>query len=173
MTIEDREDKNKVNLSVGIQDLVEIVSKSGNRLSLSQASSTGYSSIEAEELKKAWFNHLLISLEKLHKAIEDVRRTDIPDLKKELNKALEKVETELKGSINKEVEGLKGNINKEVERLDKAVVKNETSVADVLKTITPLNEKVTELRTKMALIGVLAGTIGSLIFLIIKVLLTS
>lgn len=167
MTIEDQEDKNKINLSVEIKDLVEIVSKSSNRLSLSQSSDGRHSSIEAEELKKAWFNHLLISLEKLHNSVEDVRRTDIPNLKREFKEALNKNEDDLKEDITKAEVYSKT----EIDRLEKAIVKNEASIVDISKTITPLSEKVTELRAKMALIGVLAGSIGSLIFLIIKAML--
>jgi len=166
MTIEDQVDKDKISLSVGIQDLVEIVSKSGNRLSLSQSEGRN-SSIEAEELKKAWFNHLLISLEKLHNSVEDVRRKDIPDLKKELKEELAKIEKDLKEDIAKAESSFKA----EVDRLEKLIIKNETNITEVSKTLIPLNDKVTELRTKMALIGVLAGSIGSLIFLIIKTLL--
>jgi len=166
MTTEDSRDGDKVKLSVEIQDLIEIVSKSGNRLSLSH-SDDRRSSIEAEELKKAWFNHLLISLEKLHNAIEDVRRTDIPELRKELKEELAKIEKDLKEDIAKAESSFKA----EVGRLEKLIIKNETNITEVSKTLIPLNDKVTELRTKMALIGVLAGSIGSLIFLIIKTLL--
>ena len=184
MEIEDQVDKTKVTLSVEIKDLIDIVSKSRNNLSLSSPDS--HTSLEAEELKKAWFRHLLVSLEKLHDIVETIRREDLPELKKELKKELNELERELKEDLTKIEKAFKEELDKiekeyksEIEKNIKAIEKvddkltksNEALEKYKTDVINPLNDKVTVLITKMAIIGFLAGGIGSIIFIIIKELL--
>lgn len=170
MEIEDQVDKNKVTLSVEIKDLIDIVSKSRNSLSLESLGS--HASLEAEELKKAWFRHLLVSLEKLYDIVESIRREDLPESKKELREEVSKIERDLKEDLAKIETNFKTEltkIEKVAEKFDDKLVKANEAF-DKYKTdiINPLNDKVTVMVTKMSLIGMLAGAVGSIIFLIIK-----
>jgi Rad3-related DNA helicase len=185
MENEDQVDKNKVMLSREIKDLIDMVSRSKNSLSLVSMGDNSSLS-EAEELKKAWFRHLLVSLEKLNDTIENIRREDLPETKKELKLDLNKLEHDLKIELTKTETAFKAEItkieNKHKEEMDKVVKaaekaderfikSNETLDKYKSEVIVPLNEKVTVIVTKMSLIGMLAGAVGSIIFLIIKELL--
>jgi len=184
MATEDSRDGDKVKLSVEIQDLIELVSKSSNKLSLSQHGDR--STTEAEELKKAWFKHLLVSLEKLHDLVENVRRTDLPEIKKDFKEELNKLEVDLKkelakieGEFRKAAEKLEEEHKKDIAKLETRVEKIDLSIKENEVALTkyktdiigPMSTKLTELAAKMALIGVLAGGIASIIYIIIKELL--
>lgn len=171
MADEDKVDKNKAVLSVEIKDLIDMVSRSKNSLSLGSIENHPFL-VEAEELKKAWFRHLLVSLEKLNDIVEDIRRSDLPEVKKELKEELNKIERDLKEDLAKIETSFKTEltkIEKVAEKFDDKLVKANEAF-DKYKTdiINPLNDKVTVVVTKMSLIGMLAGAVGSIIFLIIK-----
>jgi len=184
MEIESRDDKNKLTLSVEIKDLIDIVSKSKDNLSL--LSPDTHTFLEAEELKKAWFRHLLVSLEKLHEIVESIRREALPEVSKEVKKELNQLEHELKENITKVEKAFKDALDKledthksdidknirAIEKIeDKLTKSNEALDKYKVEVIGPLNDKVTVIATKMATIGLLAGGVGSVIFLIIKELL--
>ena len=125
-------EKKKIVLEVGLQDLIDIASKS-NEAPLTQQSIQH--SVDGEELKKAWFNYVLLSIEKLHDALEKVHREDLMELKKELREEIRRIEDK-------------------VTKLDDGLELYKKEVVD------PLNVKSIVLTTKLAMWGVLAGLAG-------------
>lgn len=165
----DKKLENKVILAVEMQDLIDAVSKTGGKLSLS---SDDQVSVESEEIKKAWFKHLLVSLEKINDTIDEIRRTDIVNIKKELKEDILKLENILKKEISKNEEDFK----KQIDKIEKNITKQENSLNnanDRLETyktniIGPMNEKVIALTVKMSMIGFISGTVASVVILLIK-----
>lgn len=141
-----------VTLDIELQDLLNVVSKSGNKPPLS--TETSAHSMEGEDLKKAWFKHVLISMEKLNDQVESIRRTDIVD-----------VQNEFKADVN----DLKEFIKKVESKVDKAEDELKTYKKEV---ISPLSDKVLTLAVKIGIYSMIAGFIGSglmgLIIYIIK-----
>ena len=133
----------KVTLDIELSDLIKIVSKSN---SSPISGSPSQHSIEGEELRKAWFKHVLLSMEKMGDTIQTIRTTDLSDLRKELKA--------------------------EIDKIDGRVTKNEDALTTYKKDIiNPLSHKVTTLMVKLGVWGVVAGFIGSgLMALLIYVL---
>lgn len=155
----ERKEEDKVMLSLlEVQTLIDTMSKSNsNKLSLT----SGEYGTEVDDLKKEWFRHLLVSLEKLDNAITDVRKSDIPELKKELKDEFIKIEK----AYRLEFDRLEKSVAKAEEKLSLANEKLETYKTN---TISPMNEKVIELKVKMSMIGFISGAVASLVVLIIK-----
>lgn len=133
MVEEDRRATGKVTLDIELKDLINIVSKSDSTplrdVNLSH-------SVEGEELKKAWFKHMLLSMEKLNDLIETVRRVDIANLKMEFKE--------------------------EIKLVDKRLEKSEDELKQYKKDIIdPINNKVITLTVKIGLFSALAGFLGS------------
>lgn len=102
----------EITLKMKIEDILEVVSKSGNR---SMISDTQTHSAESEDLKKAWFRHMFSSMEKLNDLIENVRSVDITNLKIELREEIKKVEIRIE-----KLEGqIKENRNELLSKVDK------------------------------------------------------
>ena len=91
--MDNSKDPKKVTLDIEMQDLVDIVSKVSSGRSISSSSTTRIS--EGEDLRKAWFKHMFISVEKLNDLIEDVRRIDIPKLRDEISIRYDKVDNKV------------------------------------------------------------------------------
>jgi len=137
MSNRDGKKTDKVTLDIEFKDLVDMVSRSKAPLI-----SGTYSKhmIEGEELKKAWFQHVLISMEKLGDTIQEVRTKDLVELRKEL----------------------KAEFQKEIQRVEAKVIKDEDTFEIYKKeTIKPIHDKLTVLVTRLATWSVLAGFIGS------------
>jgi hypothetical protein len=130
-----------VTLDIELQDLLDVVSKSGNKPPLS--TETTAHSMEGEDLKKAWFKHVLISMEKLNDQVESIRRIDIVD-----------VQNEFKISIN----DLKEFIKRVETKVDKAEDELKVYKKEVLA---PLSDKVLTLAVKIGVYSVIAGFVGS------------
>jgi hypothetical protein len=130
-----------VTLDIELQDLLDVVSKSGSKPPLS--TETSAHSMEGEDLKKAWFKHVLISMEKLNDQVESIRRTDIVD-----------VQNEFKISIN----DLKEFIKRVETKVDKAEDELKVYKKEVLA---PLSDKVLTLAVKIGVYSVIAGFVGS------------
>lgn len=126
-------EKKKIVLEVGLQDLINIASKSNEAPFTQQAIQHN---VDGEELKKAWFNYVLLSIEKLHDSLEKVRREDLMELKKELREEIRRIEDK-------------------VTKLDDGLELYKKEVVE------PLNVKSIVLTTKLAIWGILAGVVGS------------
>lgn len=143
---------NIVTLDIELQDLLDVVSKSGSKPPLS--SETNTHAMEGEDLKKAWFKHVLISMEKLNDQVESLRRIDLID-----------IQTEFKLDIIE--------VKEFISKLESKVEKAEDELkAYKEKIINPLSDKVLTLAVKLGVWSVVAGFIGSglmgLVFYIIK-----
>lgn len=134
MDEKDKPKTSKITLDVDIQDVLDIVSKTGNQYS--QYESPFSHVLEGEDLRKAWFKHMLISMEKLSDAIETVRHVDLVSLRSELKAEIK----ELKAEITKSEDELK--------------VYKETVVD-------PLRTKVLTIIVKLSIWATIAGFIGS------------
>jgi len=133
MAERERAKAGKITLDIELQDLLDIVSKSGRQPALGDSSSH---IIEGEDLKKAWFKHLLISLEKINDLVETIRRNDLVNIRNEFKEEIK----ELRLKIDKNED--------ELEKYKKDV-------------ISPINTKVITLTVKLGLWSVVAGFIGS------------
>lgn len=134
MTENDRKTTNKITLDIELKDLINIVSKGESTPTLRDISFSH--SIEGEELKKAWFKHMLLSMEKLNDLIETVRRVDIVSLKNEIKEDLKSIE-------------------KKFEKADDELKQYKKDMID------PINNKVITLTVKLGLFSALAGFLGS------------
>lgn len=93
----DREDEtpnDEVTLKMKLDDILGVVTKSGRGRVLSQAS---VHDTDGEDIKKAWFRHMLISMERLSDLVESVRSVDISNLKSDLKDEIRRVEKRLEG----------------------------------------------------------------------------
>lgn len=134
----------KITLDLELKDLIDIVSKS-KKAPVSEILHSH--AIEAEELKKAWFRHVLISMEKLGDNINEIRTLDINNLRNELR-------NELLVTSNR--------LEKRIERLENKVDDNEKIFEDHKdKVFNPLNDKITTLTAKLATFAVIAGLAGT------------
>jgi hypothetical protein len=133
MAERERAKAGKITLDIELQDILDIVSKSGRQPALGDSSSH---IIEGEDLKKAWFKHLLISLEKINDLVETIRRNDLVNIRNEFKEEIK----ELRLKIDKNED--------ELEKYKKDV-------------ISPINTKVITLTVKLGLWSVVAGFIGS------------
>lgn len=144
MTEQERAKSGKITLDIELQDLLDIVSKSGRQPALGDSSTH---IMEGEDLKKAWFKHLLISLEKLNDLVETIRRSDLVGIRNE---------------FKEEIKDLKAKIDKNEDELE----------AYKRDFISPINNKVIALTAKLGLWSVVAGFVGSglmgLVLFIIK-----
>lgn len=134
MTENDRKTTNKITLDIELKDLINIVSKGESTPTLRDMSFSH--SIDGEELKKAWFKHMLLSMEKLNDLIETVRRVDIVSLKNEIKEDLKSIE-------------------KKFEKADDELKQYKKDMID------PINNKVITLTVKLGLFSALAGFLGS------------
>lgn len=123
-----------VTIDIGMNDLLDMVSKSGSKTPIEIAPSSH--SVEGEDLKKAWFKHVLISMEKLNDQVEDIRREDIVNIR-----------TELKANIEK--------LEKTVEKVEDELKAYKKDIID------PLSTKVLTLTVKIGIWSVVAGFVGS------------
>lgn len=130
-----------ITLDIELQDLLEVVSKSGSKPPFSNETNTH--SMEGEELKKAWFKHVLISMEKLNDQVESIRRIDLVD-----------IQDEIKASIS--------DVKEIIKKTDARVEKAEDELKVYKKeVISPLSDKVLTLAVKLGIWSVIAGFIGS------------
>jgi hypothetical protein len=139
----------KVTLDIEYEDLLNIVAgKAGSkaRTALLTPESREHS-MEAEELKKAWFNHMLLTVEKLAASLEKVKDVDIVNLR-----------TELKGEIDK----LDRKLDTEITAIEARVTQDERDLDTYKQTIIkPLSDKVLHISVKLAMYGVVSGSVGA------------
>ena len=153
----------KVTLNIEMQDLLNIVTKSSNTI-LSEHS-TAYN-IEGEDLKKAWFKHLLISMEKLNDLIENIRRVELNNIRTEFKEDLKRLENKFDKSVD-EFQLYKKEVS---ERAEKANIDLELYKKEV---IVPLSTKVLTLTIKLSVwvsvISFIGSGIGAFAFYLAKV----
>lgn len=109
------DDENKtVTLSMKIEDILDAVTKPGSR---PFTEDTSPHLAEGEDLKKAWFRHMLSSMEKLNDLVETVRRVDIVNLKVDLKEELRKAEARI-DKLEQQVRDNRKEITNKVDKLD-------------------------------------------------------
>ena len=111
----------EITLKMKIEDILEVVSKSGKSSMISDSQAHF---AEGEDLKKAWFRHMLSSMEKLNDLVETVRSVDITNLKTDLREEIRKVE-------------------KRIEQLEQHIKENRTEL------LSKVDKVDTELTTKI------------------------
>jgi hypothetical protein len=132
----DDKKKGKVTLDIELDDLINIVSKSSSGPVSSIRDASFSHAVEGEDLKKAWFKHMLLSMEKLNDLIETVRRVDISNLKND--------------------------IKDEIKIIDRKLEKAEDELKVYKKdVIDPISNTVITLTVKLGLYSALAGFVGS------------
>lgn len=144
---------------------------------------------EAERLKKAWFDHVLSSLEKindnvnqlsseLHEAkdvlfkdimsTKEALRNEIAANKSDINDSLDKLEKRIDKAFDRvdksidsmEVQAVKDDLKKGLEDLRAA---HNKDMKELRSESLPLRDSVTKINVKFALLAVLAGIVGSAI----------
>jgi len=144
-------DRGKLSFDIDFKDIVQMVSQAGHKNFMGSSSKEA---AESEAIKKAWFEHMLLSIEKLQDAIEDVRRVEIYNLKKDVEKHLEKIE---KG-LDKSEAALKI----EIAKVEASLKEHEKEYKDDKKTvIDPLRSNVTRMNVKMGFYGAIGGILSS------------
>jgi len=169
--IDDRRSR-KITLDMEIEDLVEMVSK--RKGTFITETPPSQHSIEGEELKKAWFKHTLLSLEKLSDQIQDVRKTDLGQLKVDLKEEIKKLEDRI--NRDKEVVAFKSdllqnksdlkeeikNLKEEIKKLEDRASKNQENIEIYKKeVVTPISVKLTTLTAKLGVWSIIASFVGS------------
>lgn len=151
----DKLNAGKVTLDIELKDLLNIVSSSG-KPALSENSHTW----DSEDLKKAWFNHMLVSMEKLNDLIENIRRNDLVNLRKELRDEIKRVEAK--------IDKVEDSLTSHRETSDKRHIKKEEDLNSYKKdVIKPLQDKVLTLTVKWGVWAALAGFVGSGIMVLV------
>ena len=132
-------------LDLELQDFLDVVSKAGGRSSISDSLSEHV--VEGEALKKAWFKHVLLTLEKLNDYLETTRVVEIPQLRQELREEIAAVKKELKDAL---------------EKLEHTVEKNEDDLKVYKKdTIDPMSKTLTTLSVKTGILATVFSFFGS------------
>lgn len=150
-------DRGKLSFDIDFKDIVQMVSQAGQK---SFIGADPKEAAESEAIKKAWFEHMLLSIEKLQDAIEDVRRVEIYNLKKDVEKYLEKLE--------KNLEKFEAGLKVEIAKVEVSLKEHEKEYKDDKKTvIDPMRTNLTRLSVKMGFYGAMGGILSSAIVTLI------
>lgn len=103
----------EVTLKMKLEDVLGVVSKSSRRPIMDTQSVIH--DAEGEDIKKAWFRHVLSSMEKLNDLVETIRSVDISNLKADLKDEIRKVE----GRLDRLERQVRDNRNELLGRIDK------------------------------------------------------
>jgi hypothetical protein len=166
------------NPKVDIRELLDELSK-GRGVSPSFSDrSTGHS-LEAEELRKAWYSYVFALLEKLTEKVNELYndrlkdktsclkenvelkekiREEIAQCKRELEKNIEKIELETKNSLTSKDSVSHSELNEAI-----ANAKNDYS-----KELDPIKTLLTEIKVKVGIWGAIAGAVVSAIVMILS-----
>lgn len=163
MSIQDNIKTNKVTLDIELQDLLNVVSKKNAIGPINDVLSEH--DLESETLKKAWYKHVLLSVEKLNDIIESVRRVDIANVRSEFKEEITRVVL----LINK----LESDIKSDIKDIRDKATKSEDELKSYKKdVIDPMNTKVITMVVKLGMISLIGGCVGGgiigLIFFIMK-----
>jgi hypothetical protein len=133
---------NVVTLDIEMQDLLDVVSKPNSTFP-SNANDPYLSNLGGEDLKKAWFKHVLISVEKLNDQIESLRYVEMVNLR-----------SECKDDI--------GDLKELIKKIETKAEKNDDELKMYKKEIiVPLSNTVVTLTVKLGIWSLIAGFIGS------------
>lgn len=142
---------NKVTLDIELQDLLNAVSKKSSNGPINDVLSDH--DIEGEALKKAWFKHVLLSVEKLNDIIENIRRVDISNVRAEWKEEL--------SNVTRIINKLETEVKAEIKDVRDKAIKAEDELKEYKKdVIDPLNTKVITMVAKFGIISVIAGCVG-------------
>ena len=126
----------EITLKMKIEDILEVVSKSGSRAMISDNASH---IAEGEDLKKAWFRHVLSSMEKLGSLVETIRSVDMTNLKSDLKDEIRKVEARL-DRIEQQIRDNRKELSEKAETIDKTLTaKIDSSYKELLSRVEELN----------------------------------
>lgn len=120
------DNKNIVLNDVSLAELLDLMGRNKPLFSEKDQGSEG------ELLKKAWFNHVLVTLEKLDASVDNLQN-DVNNIKQQLFKDL----VELREKIRSEMQTCQGNRARVLEKL-------EANISATLKDLTADNDKVIE-----------------------------
>jgi len=159
----DKSKGNKITLDIELQDLLDVVSKGANSGPIGEPLSAH--DVEGEALKKAWFRHMLLSMEKISDTVEDIRRVDLFNLRTEFKEELLRVDGRL--------EKTEANIKSELKRIDIKAEKSEDELKVYKKDVVdPVINKVITIWVKLGMFSIIAGCIGGgiigLIFVVLR-----
>lgn len=153
----DDQDKNKLSFEVGLQDIINLASRAGSNSFIGSGTKED---AEAEAIKKAWFEHMLLSIEKLQDQIDAVRRVELKHLKDDLDKKIDKIEARL--------EKLEQAIKHDIEKVEASLKAHETEYKDDKKTvIDPIKTNLTKLSVKMTFYGMIGGVLSSAVITLV------
>lgn len=133
---------NVVTLDIEMQDLLDVVSKPNN-ISSASINDPYSNNLGGEDLKKAWFKHVLISVEKLNDQIESLRYVEMENFRKEFKDDV----ADLKEAIKK--------VEVKVEKNDDELKLYKKEI------IVPLSNTVVTLTVKLGIWSLIAGFVGS------------
>lgn len=133
---------NVVTLDIEMQDLLDVVSKPNN-IPSSSINDPYSNNLGGEDLKKAWFKHVLISVEKLNDQIESLRYVEMENFRKEFKDDV----ADLKEAIKK--------VEVKVEKNDDELKLYKKEI------IVPLSNTVVTLTVKLGIWSLIAGFVGS------------
>ena len=129
----------EVTLKMKLEDVLGVVSRSNSRSIITDSSV--YDG-ESEYLKKAWFRHVLSSIEKLNDLVETVRSVDISNLKGDLKDEIRKVESRL-DRLEQAVRDNRNELLSKIDKIDSDLAKKlEYSHRELLKKVEELNRDV-------------------------------
>ncbi len=159
----DKSKGNKITLDIELQDLLNVVSRGSSAGPIGEPMSAH--DVEGEALKKAWFRHMLLSMEKISDTVEDIRRVDLHNLRTEFKEELLRVDAK--------AEKIETNIKTELNRIDNKAEKSEDELKLYKKEIIdPVINKVITIWVKLGMLSLIAGCVGGgiigLIFVVLK-----
>ena len=135
--------------------------------------------LEAERLKKAWFDHVLKSLEQLGKNVDKLSSelsSTKEDLYKQITEVKDLLHTEIKErrlETDADLEKLEARIEKKLDELNGSIkALTVTGIKEELtKDINRLGNKVTAIQAKMAVLASVAGIAAFTVFQLARWLL--
>lgn len=140
---EDRETSNvpeEVTLTMKLEDVLGAVSKKAGVSAIAEHDDGG-------ELRKAWFRHVLSSVEKLNDLIETVRSVDISNLKVDLKDEIRKVEYRLE-RLEQVVRDNRQEVLSKIDKVDTELTRKvENSYQELLKKIEDVNRDLQSYKT--------------------------
>ncbi len=164
-------------LKVDIRELLDELSK-GRGVSPSFSDrSTGHS-LEAEELRKAWYSYVFALLEKLTERVNEIYNENLKD-----KTAYLKESVDLKEKIREEIAQCKRDLEKQIEKIE-IEAKNSLKSKDTVshselneamansknyysKELDPIKTLLTEIKVKVGIWAAIAGAIVSVVIMLL------
>jgi DNA anti-recombination protein RmuC len=142
---EDPKIPDEVTLKMKLEDVLDVVAKSGNRPITTRSSAVH--DADGEDLKKAWFRHVLSSVEKLNTLVENVRSVDISNLKADLKDDIRKVEARL-DRLERQLRDTRQELLARIDKVDAELTKKiEAAHQELLNKIEEVNRDLQAYKT--------------------------